>query len=363
MSDMTRQQNTTSLCDHCFAEIPAVANPFGESPPMLYKVCPEHGIQRAVLEADGEFYTRFNTYERNNHYPILIVNVTDRCNIQCPHCFYPVENKWDMSLDEFKRVVNHFRADFSGFIISGGDPTCWAEYFTAAEWCRGEGIMLSQLTNGVKFADPEYLDRVLGHYRHGKFLCAEISVHPTGYNTPAVREQQLVGLRNLRERGLKATCIMINIDPSSCSAFKTDTIMYEVIEFMQEWRDVAATFRLRPVCFGWASSKKPILSLSHLVKSLKRVTEARGLQMKYSKLKDVDNIYNNNFLVDGIDVVTVCAAPTVENIDISYMQRGPWMLANDGRPYAVPHALIVNEGLSKGWYRGKRLATQGVVEW
>lgn len=77
--------------------------------------------------------------------------------------------------------------------------------------------------------------------------------------------------------------------------------------------------------------------------------------MKHSFLKDIDNIYNQNFTVDGIDVVTVCAAPTIENIDIGYLNRGPWMLANDGIPYSVPHALIVNDGLDKGWYRGKQL--------
>ena len=351
---MTDQQNTKSLCNTCYGVIPAVANPFGESPPVLYKVCPVHGIQRATIEADGEFYNRFNTYERNNHYPILIINVTDRCNIQCPHCFYPIKNQWDMSLEEFQRVVNHFRGDFTGFIISGGDPTCWAHYFEAAEWCREQGVTLSQLTNGVKFADPDFMERVVAAYGHGEFLAAEMSVHPVGYNSPEVRAKQLIALQALRDRGLRATCIMMNVAPASSSAFKTDAIMREVVDFMQEWRDVAATFRIRPICFGWAATKKPILFLSHLVKSLRRVTDERGLSMEYSHAKDIDNIYNNNFTVDGIDVVTVCAAPTVENIDIGYLQRGPWMLANDGVPYTVPHALIVIEGITKKWYRGNR---------
>ena len=79
------------------------------------------------------------------------------------------------------------------------------------------------------------------------------------------------------------------------------------------------------------------------------------MQIEYSNTKDTDNIYNQNLKIDGMDVVTVCAAPTVENIDLGYLHRGPWMLAKDGVPYSVPHCLIVNQGIDKGWYRGRRI--------
>ena len=350
------QQATKSICNECYAEIGAVADPFQEDVPMLYKVCPEHGMQRAVLEGDREFYHAYNTYQKKNHYNILIINVTDRCNITCPHCFYPVKNAWDMPLDSFKSAINHFRDNFTGFIISGGDPTCWEHYFEAAEWCKAEGIMLSQLTNGVRFADEGFFSRMVTQFQTKEFLRAELSIHPDGYNKPEVKVAQIQVLHKLRELGLKATCVMINIDPKQCSMIETDTIMEEVFIFMQEWRDVVATFRLRPICFGWAAAQAPTLYLSHLVKSLRRTCERHAASMKLSHLKDTDNIYNQNFLIDDIDVVTVCAAPSVENIDLGYMGRGPWMLANDGRPYLVPHALIVNQGISKGWYRGQSLA-------
>ena len=349
------QQVTTSLCNVCYAEIPAVADPFNESVPMLYKACTTHGMQRAALESDKEFYTRFNTYDRKHHYKVLIINVTDRCNIQCPHCFYPIKNQWDMSLEDFQGAVGHYREHFDGFILSGGDPTCWAHYLEAARWCNEQKIMLSQLTNGVKMADPEFFNSMASEFVHGDILCAEMSIHPVGYNTPTVRAAQLEVLVRLRERGLKTTCVMMNIDPKQCSSLETDNIMDGVIDFMREWRDVVATFRIRPICFGWATTRKPILYLSHLVKSLRRGCEAKGITLEYSYKKDIDNIYNQNFLMDGIDVVTVCAAPTVENIDIGYLNRGPWMLANDGRAYSVPHCLIVNEGIDKGWYQGRRI--------
>jgi len=350
------QQNTTSLCNVCYAEIPAVADPFSEARPVLYKVCPEHGIQRAELETDGEFYNRFSTYEHHNHYATLIINVTDRCNIKCPHCFFPVHNQWDMELEQFQDTIKHFQPHFTSFIISGGDPTCWKYYFQASAWCREQGIVLSQLTNGVKFADPEYLDAVSDNFGHDGYLCAEMSIHPDGYNSKEVKERQLDALRLIRAKGLKLSCIMMNLDPPNASMYETNRLVLECLRFMQEWQDVTETFRLRPICFGWASSKKPVILLSQLVKSLQRMTFELDLPMAYSKTKDTDNIYNQNFRIGGMDVVTVCAAPTVENIDLGYLHRGPWMLAKDGVPYAVPHCLIVNQGIDAGWHRGGRLA-------
>lgn len=353
-------QTTTSLCNTCYAEIPAFADPFNEVATTLYKVCPVHGIQRAPLEYSREFYAKNNTYERKNHYPVLIINVTDRCNIKCKHCYYPIKNQWDLSMEEFKYIVNHFKNDFSTFIISGGDPTCWEHYFTAADWCKSEGIKLSQLTNGVRFAEPEFMDKVINNFGHkipdqADFLCAEMSVHPANITSPEIREKQLSVLQTLREKNTRLSCIMINIDPEHASMWEVEKLMTEVVEFMQEWRDVTLTFRIRPICFGWASEQKPTLFLSQLVHALSKVAKKKGYLMQASHKKDIDNIYNQNFELDGIDVVTVCAAPSVENIDIGYLNRGPWMLANDGIAYSVPHALLINEGIDKGWYRGQRI--------
>ena len=358
-------KNTTALCNTCYKEIPAVADPFGkgsrhDAVPMLYKICPEHGIQRGVLEHDRTFYEQFSTYERVNHYNVLIINVTDSCNIKCKHCFYPIKNKWHMGLEEFQQLVTIWKAKgITQFIISGGDPTVWQHYFPAAAWCREHGVFLSQLTNGVRFADPLFWDEVKKHFVYNingqPCLGAEISVHPANISPPGVRETQLRVLQKIREAGLVMSCIMINVDDTDANhnSPDLDNVMAGIVDFMQEWKDITAAFRIRSICFdAWGSTRLgKKWMLSELVRSLWIVTAVKGIPMEYSFQKDVDNIYNQNFKIGDMQVVTVCAA-NIEALDLGYLNRGPFMLANDGRAYSVPHAIIINEGLDKGYYGG-----------
>jgi uncharacterized Fe-S cluster-containing radical SAM superfamily protein len=352
---------TFGLCNECYATVPAVADPFPttDTVPMLYKYCPEHGIQRGKLESDREFYKQFKGYERNNHYPVLIINVTDSCNIKCKHCFYPIKNQWHMPIEQFKNLITVWKGRFSQFILSGGDPTVWKHYFQAAAWCKEQGIVLSQLTNGVRFNDPLFWEEVKEHWTyHNRILMAEISVHPENITSPGVRDQQLRVLQKLRDEKLKVSCIMMNVDTSEYSSLAySHHALYEVLEqcvdMIQTWKDVSETFRIRPICFdAWGSTTKgDKWFLSDLVKALEVVTRRRNLDMHYSYSKDVDNIYNQNFIIDGTQVVTVCAA-NIRDLDLGFLNRGPFMLANDGKPYSVPHALIINEGIDKGFYGG-----------
>jgi len=325
---------------------------------MLYKACDQHGLQRGKLEGDWEFFNTNNTYERHNHYKVLIINVTNHCNISCKYCYYPCKNDSDMSLDRFKELVGIWRSGVSTFIISGGDPTCWPHYFKAAEWCRSEGIMLSQLTNGVKFADEKFWNYTMdSEWVYGNCLLAEMSIHPVSITSEAIRSQQIAVLSRLRAAGLRLSCIMMNVDTKQHSSYELDCVMDELIDFMREWRDVTLDFRIRPICFdAWGNNRSygAKYYLSDLVKSLSRCSGRKGLVMHHSHEKDVDNIYNQNFRLDGVSLVTVCAA-NIDNIDIGYLNRGPYMLANDGKPYSVPHAILINEGLDKGWYDGQRL--------
>ena len=352
--------NTTALCNECYREIPAVADafPVDDAVPMLYKICPEHGLQRGILEGDREFYAQYSTYDRKNHYSVLIINVTDRCNILCKHCFYPVKNKWDMPLDQFKTLITIWKSrGIQQFIISGGDPTMWAHYFDAAKWCREHGIFLSQLTNGVRFSEEGFWHHVKENFSFNingqECLAAEMSIHPEHLTSDVIRGKQLKVLQWMREDKIKQSCIMMNIDTKQHSSIELDREMNELVDFMIEWQDVTVAFRIRPICFdAWAEKARGVkYHLSDLVKSLLRVTSAKQLKMEYSFDKDIDNIYNQNFKIGGINVVTVCAA-NIRSLDLGYLNRGPFMLANDGRAYSVPHALIINEGIDKGYYGG-----------
>ena len=115
----------------------------------------------------------------------MILDITNRCNMGCPHCLNNcVPEGTDMSmetLDEIIKFINHPDLHFRTVLISGGEPTEHPLLFdvldrlyeanTPNKW--GEQKLFLLLTNGMflnKNVNPEdyqivkeYSDRLLGY--------------------------------------------------------------------------------------------------------------------------------------------------------------------------------------------------------
>jgi len=90
--------------------------------------------------------------------PIVVWNITRRCNLKCIHCYsdseareYPGELTWD----QCQAVVD----DLAGFkvpavLLSGGEPLIHPRFFDLATYARGKGLRLTLSTNGI-LIDPD----------------------------------------------------------------------------------------------------------------------------------------------------------------------------------------------------------------
>ena len=86
-----------SLCSVCFDEIPARID-VGSFGAVMEKVCPTHGVQRVLLERDPRFFMEmwsqfYHPALGNLPRDITYIIVTDRCNMECPHCYAHIDNK------------------------------------------------------------------------------------------------------------------------------------------------------------------------------------------------------------------------------------------------------------------------------
>lgn len=85
--------------------------------------------------------------------PIVVWNITRRCNLRCIHCYsdsdardYPGELTWDQC-----RGVLDDLAQFGvpGVLLSGGEPLIHPRFFDLAGYARGKGLRLTLSTNGT----------------------------------------------------------------------------------------------------------------------------------------------------------------------------------------------------------------------
>ena len=85
--------------------------------------------------------------------PIVVWNITRRCNLKCVHCYsdsdakdYPGELTWEQC-----RAVIDDLADFGvpGLLLSGGEPLIHPRFFDLARYGRERGLRLTISTNGT----------------------------------------------------------------------------------------------------------------------------------------------------------------------------------------------------------------------
>jgi len=85
--------NTHSLCPECYRHIPATLEELNGTISLI-RNCPEHGSAQIVVENDAHFYhaVRANGNTFNEPQNMIVLDVTDRCNLSCAHCYQVPDN-------------------------------------------------------------------------------------------------------------------------------------------------------------------------------------------------------------------------------------------------------------------------------
>lgn len=85
--------------------------------------------------------------------PIVVWNITRRCNLNCIHCYSDSEAKTypgELTLEQCKTVVDDLAAyGVPAVLLSGGEPLIHPHFFEIATYARQKGLRLTISTNGT----------------------------------------------------------------------------------------------------------------------------------------------------------------------------------------------------------------------
>lgn len=182
---------THGACPKCRAVVPAKVVSDGRDV-HLRRFCPEHGESESLVRRDAGDYVRSLRYvkpawrplafagdsgaacpegcgfcERHEqHLCMPVVEITSRCDLACPVCLVSAGGSWDLTLAEFRRVLDALAAaerqvDVLNF--SGGEPFLHPELlgFVDEALSRPEIVRVSISTNGLRLLDAPELVREL----------------------------------------------------------------------------------------------------------------------------------------------------------------------------------------------------------
>ncbi|XMB86781.1 radical SAM protein [Mycoplasmatota bacterium WC44] len=236
----TYYESTTSICNTCLKQITGKII-FEDNKVYLLKRCSEHGVMKELLDHDIDYYKNKRKYdkpgtlsktqtiykngcpydcglctEHDQHSCITLIEVTNRCNLNCSMCYANAGDSKDLSLDKISEMLDFVMEveDNKAEIlqISGGEPTLHKDIIRIIDLARNKDFKYVMLnTNGIRIAEDEEFVKELSKFV-GKF---EVYLQFDGFNDEyydLARGQKLLDIKlkaidNLNKYNIPTTLV------------------------------------------------------------------------------------------------------------------------------------------------------------
>jgi len=330
---------TISLCDHCYRHIPAVVYE-DQGLILMKKNCPEHGIIESIVEIDPEFYYNLEHKKDFTSFNQVIFEVTDRCQLNCPHCYHLPDNKiTDRPLDLIVEQVKTFPQECMP-MFAGAEATLRKDFIEMCSRVNDLGFAeFSLLTNGIKFADKEFTQK---SFDAGlKQLCLGLNHH--SYQGEKIHQKQLVGLENMLDVGYDIGYVGYTIE-------SLDDVPDILEEIQKINSDKISHYRIRCGSFIGRSLDQHRSYLSNLVKKVQSIL---GNEVKFGVYDD--NPYHVMMEWGNIRLRLI-QWPDVTNIDLEELRTGPWCNFYEG-----PITNFVHQVITRDAYRNNNIPAPDLV--
>ena len=343
---------TISLCATCYREIEAELYIKPDGSIWMKKSCPVHGETDAMAERSASFWYAChqvwpNNVDKVNSYNNMTnIEVTDRCNLECKHCYHQPDNSIkDRSADHI--IAKALSCVTPIVCLMGAEPTMRPDLPYIISQIRIHGKKPFIYTNGLKFADKNYAREI----KNAGIERASFSVHSSQYHHQKVFERVIQGLLNAKEAEI----------PFGQISFTVTDLEKELENAMEtimklHWAGIEpGNFCIRtPAEIGKEFDDAEYFG-SDIFLALKALCFKKKLPCH------IDNLQNNPYHI-AVDVngakILLIHWPTVKNIDIKFMSMGPFSSFIDNTIGSFCLNTIMRDGMKKGYFNGYKLITE-----
>lgn len=186
---------TLSICSTCLRRVDAKIV-FEEDNVFMLKNCPQHGFEKVLIANDVAYYKNTRNYNKPSEMPLhfntktqygcpydcglcqdheqhsclTVVEITDRCNLQCPTCYAMSSPHYGRhrTVEEVEKMLDIIVANEGApdiVQISGGEPTIHPDFFAIMDMAKKKPIRHLMLnTNGIRIArDFEFAQQLAAY--------------------------------------------------------------------------------------------------------------------------------------------------------------------------------------------------------
>ncbi len=84
----------------------------------------------------------------------LMVNITEKCNLRCDHCYVTDKHQTDFPLEKFKPIIEEFfKLQGLKLVLTGGEPFLYSSFKELLEYLKDIPLQKIILSNGVLIKD------------------------------------------------------------------------------------------------------------------------------------------------------------------------------------------------------------------
>ncbi len=248
---------------------------------IIKKGCPEHGDFRDVYWSDAELYRKFENYSyagagisplqtsNSANCPfdcgicpahetgtlLANIDVTNRCNLQCPVCFANARTKgfiYEPSFEEIRKMMETLRNEKPvpcyAIQFSGGEPTVRDDLPEIIELAKELGFLQIQIaSNGVRLAkSPEYCKRLKDAglqtiYLSFDGITPDPYIETRGFNALPLKKKAIENCRNF---GPDSLVLVPTLEKGV-----NDSEVGGILHFAAENLDIIKGVNFQPIAF------------------------------------------------------------------------------------------------------------------
>jgi molybdenum cofactor biosynthesis enzyme MoaA len=334
---MRKLQDTLSVCQHCYRHVPAVRFERDGSI-WLSKICKWHGASEHLVEPDAEFYLN---YVYNKHaLKSYFIEVTNRCNLKCPHCYQmPIADSQDPSIEYLLTLIQSWPDDGYPLALVGAEPTVrkdLADLIRSIQGLPGKPRGVMVLTNGVNLADKQYAKQ-FGNFKNVSWT---IGLNHPNYQGHTVRRKQMEGIANAKEAGLRIKNISYTLEDLT-------QLEYCLEEIQQFSTDICEQYRIRCGADIGRYPGSPKIFLSDLIKATQQISKTHGWEYKEDPASG--NRAHYPVIINGI-LIKIIQWPDAGTLDLKEIQTEAIADILPGKPPSpLVHQVILRDGaINKG---------------
>jgi hypothetical protein len=309
--DAVRLKPTVSMCHHCHYHIPAFRYA-KDNKVYICKHCATHGLMHHLIENDYEFYKSLehkkNLWNWDGH---VLIEASDRCNLECPHCYHLPDNKIkDIAQQELLDRIAEWPDGVTVVMLAGAEASLRKDFSELGVAIRNMGLDVSVLTNGVRFADEEFVKDL----KESNMTITFGLNHPNYIGNETIREKQVQGIENAL-----AELPVGYIGYTMVSLDELDYILREIIT--SGWEPVH--FRIRCGSEIGRNATDEQMFVSDIFKAIEQWASDNNVPFEREREGADDNIYHIVINLDNklIRVIQWCDET---NIDMEELRTGPW---------------------------------------